>query len=110
MKRRHVIVQLLFMILVSGCMIGPHYSKPKAPLNESWVSEEKPGVERNAQVDIAWWKVFGDPVLDSLVETAYCENLDLQIAAMRVLGSMAGSGVALGQLFPRLYSSGPDCP
>jgi NodT family efflux transporter outer membrane factor (OMF) lipoprotein len=101
MKRKHFMVQLLFMILLSGCMVGPHYYKPKAPLNESWVSEEMPGVERNAQMDIAWWKVFGDPVLDSLVETAYRENLDLQIAAMRVLGSMAERGVALGQLFPQ---------
>jgi len=100
-KRRHVIVQLLSTMLLSGCMVGPDYVKPAAPLNESWVREEKPDVERNVQLDIAWWKVFGDPVLDALVETAYRENLDLQIAAMRVLGSMAGRGVALGQLFPQ---------
>ena len=101
MKHKHVFVQLLLMTVLSGCMVGPDYKKPKAPIEESWVSEEKPGVDRNAQVDAAWWTVFGDPVLDSLVETAYRENLDLQIAAMRVLGSMAGRGVALGELFPQ---------
>ena len=91
----------LSMILLSGCMVGPNYSKPAAPLNKSWVGEEKLGVERDARLDIEWWKLFQDPVLDNLVATAYRENLSLQIAAMRVLGSMAERGVAVGNLFPQ---------
>jgi NodT family efflux transporter outer membrane factor (OMF) lipoprotein len=105
-KHKHAIARfyltLLFISMLGGCsMVGPDYAKPEPAFNERWVGEEKPGVERDTQIDIEWWKVFGDPVLDNLVDTAYRENLDLQIAAMRVLGSMAGRGVALGQLFPQ---------
>jgi len=89
-------VQALSVMLLSGCLVGPSYRTPKAGVNNQWIEEAPAGVQREARVDIERWKVFDDPVLNNLVETAYRENLTLQIAAMRVLGSMAQRGVAVG--------------
>lgn len=31
-----------------------------------------------------WWKLFNDPVLNTLVQRAYRQNLPLQVAACRI--------------------------
>jgi outer membrane protein TolC len=49
-----------------------------------------------------WWKVFNDPVLDSLTETAYQQNLPLQIAGLRIMEARAQLGVAVGNQYPQL--------
>jgi NodT family efflux transporter outer membrane factor (OMF) lipoprotein len=45
--------------------------------------------------------VFNDPVLDRLIETASQENLDLQIAGLRILESRAKLGIAVGGRYPQ---------
>ncbi|MDD4955094.1 MAG: efflux transporter outer membrane subunit, partial [Candidatus Omnitrophica bacterium] len=55
----------------------------------------KPGDYRS------WWKTFNDPVLDSLIDKAYKENLSLRMAAMRVLEARTQLGIAQGELFPQ---------
>ena len=54
-----------------------------------------------APVDCAWWAVFKDPELDSLIDSAFRENLDLRTAATRVLQARAQRNVAAGNLFPQ---------
>jgi outer membrane protein, multidrug efflux system len=49
-----------------------------------------------------WWKQFGDPVLDELVDTALRNNRDLRIAAARVdqfIGALTTTG---SQLYPQI--------
>jgi NodT family efflux transporter outer membrane factor (OMF) lipoprotein len=49
-----------------------------------------------------WWKEFRDPVLDSLIERAARKNLDVRIAASRLLEARAASGIARSALLPSL--------
>jgi len=48
-----------------------------------------------------WWRVFDDPVLSALVDTAYRQNLKLRIAGVRVLQARAELGIVIGQWFPQ---------
>lgn len=48
----------------------------------------------------AWWSSFGDPVLDALIDSGVTHNVDLRIAAERVLGSQALRRAATAGLFP----------
>jgi NodT family efflux transporter outer membrane factor (OMF) lipoprotein len=83
-------------------MIGPDYARPPAPVSETWLDAAEGGVIQAEPADYReWWKVFGDPVLDSLVETAYRDNPTLQAAGARVLEAMARRGIAIGTLFPQ---------
>jgi NodT family efflux transporter outer membrane factor (OMF) lipoprotein len=50
----------------------------------------------------AWWTLFGEPTLTSLVETAYRQNPSLQAAGARVLEAEARRGIAIGSLYPQL--------
>jgi outer membrane protein, multidrug efflux system len=49
-----------------------------------------------------WWKEFRDPVLDSLILHAVETNLDLRIAASRVVEARAAAGIARSALLPSL--------
>ena len=52
--------------------------------------------------------MFNDPVLNSLVETAYQQNLPLQIAGLRVLEARAQLGIAFGFQYPQLQQINAD--
>lgn len=52
-----------------------------------------------------WWSKYGAEELVPLQETAQKENLDIAVAAARVLQAEANDGVALAALFPTLGGS-----
>lgn len=100
------------LLLVSGCTplsewvhngfkVGPNYHEPTAPVAHDWIEQTNPYVISQPLENCAWWTVFGDPVLDSLISKAYQENLDLKTAGTRVLEALAQRNVAAGNLFPQ---------
>lgn len=52
--------------------------------------------------DIRWWKVFGDPVLDSLEEQALANNRDLASAASRVEAARLNLSAAAAPFLPQI--------
>lgn len=86
----------------TGCtMVGPDYVRPPAPTATDWIETSEPAVKRESTEVSVWWTVFHDPVLNTLVETAYRRNPSLRAAGVRVLEAQAQRGIALGQLFPQ---------
>ncbi|MDH3671999.1 MAG: TolC family protein [Gammaproteobacteria bacterium] len=88
---------------VTGCTtLGPDYKKPEAQVSAQWIDIDAPRV--NSQpADLAdWWTVFDDPVLNSLVEMAYTQNLTLRIAGLRILEARANLGIAVGSKYPQV--------
>ena len=49
-----------------------------------------------------WWRVFGDPALDELMQRALANNQDLRAAVARVEQARAIAGVARSQYWPQL--------
>ncbi|MEI6642890.1 MAG: TolC family protein [Novosphingobium sp.] len=47
-----------------------------------------------------WWRGFGDPVLNRMVETALAGNLDIAMAAARLEAAAAGLKAAKGAMLP----------
>ena len=93
---------LVTAILAGGCaMVGPDFETPEAKVAEQWSDDGDQGITRQPIHDAEWWQVFNDPVLDTLVQTAYEQNLDLQIAGLRVLEARAQLGIVTGSLYPQ---------
>jgi NodT family efflux transporter outer membrane factor (OMF) lipoprotein len=93
-------------LVLSGCfMIGPDYVEPPVPTASDWIETGDPSLLRDAAELSAWWRVFGDPVLDSLVETAYQQNKSLLVAGGRVVEAQARRGIAIGGLFPQTQNA-----
>lgn len=104
--RCEAVVTGALLLLLCGCAtVGPDYVKPAAPEPATWVEQDERIKSESADLS-AWWKTFNDPVLDGLVETAYEQNLSLQIAGIRILEARAQLGIAVGNLSPQQQSLG----
>jgi NodT family efflux transporter outer membrane factor (OMF) lipoprotein len=100
-----IILPLIVAILSGGCaMTGPDFSMPEARVADQWTAGEAGGITRQPPAESQWWQVFDDPVLDQLVQTAYEQNLSLQVAGLRVLEARAQLGIVTGNLYPQSQS------
>ena len=88
-------------LLVSGCMVGPDYSRPPVLIPDNYRGViGAPTAESFA--DLPWWEIFRDPVLQELTREALQNNYDLRTAAARVEEARAQIGIARSFLFPQL--------
>ncbi|MGH7790286.1 MAG: efflux transporter outer membrane subunit [Candidatus Binatia bacterium] len=92
---------IVLALCLGGCMVGPDYRPPAAPVAERWLVTDPDRVQTDLAGPQGWWKVFNDPALDALVEAAYHQNLSLQAAGLRVIEAQARRGIAIGLLFPQ---------
>jgi NodT family efflux transporter outer membrane factor (OMF) lipoprotein len=97
-------------VLVSGCTtLGPDFTLPEAQVQPAWIDIERADFEpEQPPEDGRWWTVFGDPVLDRLIDIAYRQNLTLKTAGVRILEARAQLGVAVGQLYPQQQQATAD--
>ncbi len=86
---------------LGGCAVGPDFKKPSTPVPKDWSAAGDPRLTAQTTADAQWWKVFGDPTLDRLVELGYRQNLPLQIAGLRIVEARARLAVATGKQFPQ---------
>ncbi len=86
---------------LAGCAVGPNFAPPAAPVADKYLESHNPAVKTDRQDYRDWWRVFHDPVLDRLIETAYEQNLSLLSAGTRVLQARAELGVAVGEFYPQ---------
>ena len=94
---------LLPIVFLSACVnLGPDFETPEAPVADDWMEAEQAGVNYQATDDPEWWRVFNDPVLDRLIDTARSQNLSLRSAGLRVLQANAQLGIATGRKFPQV--------
>jgi len=85
-------------LFVAGCSaIGPRYERPEVATPAAYSISTAPGA-----IPDPWWKLFGQPELDSLVEEALAANQDLAAAAARVEEARALAGVARADRFPQV--------
>src|SRR6516165_918328 len=97
----HAIAAAL-LLPCAGCMVGPDFTSPSAPVAAKWLEAGNPSVDTRNQEYRDWWKVFHDPVLSRLIETAYNQNLTLVSAGTQVLEARAQLGVAIGEFYPQV--------
>ena len=99
---RYFVCLIGLTLVISGCtMVGPNFVKPEAPVETAWMEADDSRVKTVSADYSQWWTTFNDPVLDTLIEKAYEQNLTLQIAGIRILQARAQLGIAVGRLYPQ---------
>ena len=103
LDRRRVLKVLtgLMSASMAGCMSGPDFSTPAAPVADKWLEWRNKGLKSSQDAPGEWWRLFRDPVLNRLIEIAYAQNLTLLSAGTKVLQARAELGVAVGSFFPQ---------
>ena len=72
----------LAALALGACAVGPEHRDPRpgAPAQVPFASARSPAFTGDEPPG-RWWSLFGDPLLDRLVEQALRENTDLRVAA-----------------------------
>lgn len=87
----------LLAVAASGAVLAacaPAYTLPPTELP----AEATPGAQAAIAKD--WWKAFGDPVLDRLVEDSFAASPSLEAAVARVDAAKARLGISGSQQLP----------
>lgn len=101
----HGAILSVLALFFSGCaMVGPDFEKPETSVNEKWSEADNAAVTDKTEDHREWWTGFNDPTLNKLIQTAYEQNLSLQIAGLRVHESRALLGLAAGTLYPQVQT------
>ena len=93
---------LLAIPVLAGCVHAPAAPPELSVPPSRWEADNLATGETPGE----WWTSFGDPVLDRLIDDAQTHNVDLRLAAERVIGSQALRRSATAGLFPELTVQG----
>jgi NodT family efflux transporter outer membrane factor (OMF) lipoprotein len=115
-KRHHAFAIICFISLfLSGCMVGPKYVKPTAPMApgfkeqppESFKESDgwKTAQPRDQALRGNWWEIFGDPQLNALEEEVTLSNQDLKVAEARFRQARAMIRFNRSAEFPTISTS-----
>ncbi len=102
-----VVVAGLLVLMMAACNVGPNYKRPVISTPQSFRGALAPEVPSTAQTEASlgdqqWSAIFQDPVLQRLVAEALENNLDLRVAAQRVLEAQAQAGITRSQQLPSI--------
>ncbi|RAB53789.1 RND transporter, partial [Burkholderia multivorans] len=105
--------------LLGACTVGPDFTPPRADVPAGWHALQRADAAApssgasapastpttDADPDPRWWRAFGDPLLDRLVERAARDNLDVQAAVLRIAQARAQVRAAAAQGLPDVRAS-----
>ncbi len=80
------LLPLLGAALAACSTVGPDYERPAIELPAQFPDSSQ---KESQNLDIRWWTLYRDPVLDELVALAQKNNADARLAAARVLEAEA---------------------
>jgi outer membrane protein, multidrug efflux system len=99
------VVAGLLILMMAACNVGPNYNRSATSTAQSFRGALAPEVAARPQAEISigdpsWSTIFQDPILQRLVAEALKNNLDLRMAAQRVLEAPAQVGITRSQQLP----------
>jgi NodT family efflux transporter outer membrane factor (OMF) lipoprotein len=104
MKR---ILTLGLLTLLAGCMVGPDYQRPPAPVPADYKEDGwKPAEPKDATRRDDWWSIYNDPVLDGLEKQIDISNQTLKSAQAAYEQARAVIAEAQSGLFPTVSVTG----
>lgn len=101
MKKKQFKYISIFLLLVSivSCKVGPNYQKPEITSPQIFKYEHQ---KVDSIIDLKWWEVFQDPILDSLIKVGLSNNRDVLIAASRINQARANLGFNKADYGPKI--------
>jgi len=87
MKTRKVLLFLWPVLLFSSCAVGPNFQRPDVESPAYYASGEpidSADLATDTVLNLEWWSLYEDEILDSLILLALDQNQDVIIAASRI--------------------------
>jgi outer membrane protein, multidrug efflux system len=105
MKARPLALAMVLSVAGTGCAVGPNYKRPQVAVPSQWTVAPARGTSTKPIEKEEWWSSFQDPELNSLIERAAAQNLDLKLALDRVDEARAARGIVRSGYFPSIDAS-----
>ncbi len=99
MKHLFIILLSAIVIWFSGCAAGPDFQRPEYAGTNTFRFDTITSAS-DTIVNLKWWKLFDDPVLDTLIKQALANNKDVMIAAARIEAARANLGLTKAEQWP----------
>jgi NodT family efflux transporter outer membrane factor (OMF) lipoprotein len=90
-------------LLLTACVSSPTTTPQETKISSATLGL---GSAPMPAIDDAWWKAFGDPKLDALVEQALQGNPNLKMALARVRGAQAQLAASTAATYPQVTFDG----
>lgn len=96
MRITQITLAVMTASIITGCgLLGPTYKEPTLNMPTNWSSKDTLTISESQNLaELAWWKKFNDPQLNALIESAFLNNNNLQVA----MGNMLQAQAALRQV------------
>ena len=97
-------VALVLPIFVAGCMVGPDYQRPDAPVPPTFkeLADWKPAQPQDDIDKGAWWAIYHDPELDGLERMVEISNQTVKEYEAQYRNAVALVAEARASLFPTI--------
>jgi multidrug efflux system outer membrane protein len=92
-----IFFSLVLMMTTQGCKVGKDYERQEMTSPEAY-RQDFP--KDSAISNIPWWKLFNDPVLVELIDSALINNRDIQIAISRMQEAELQIEIAKADYYP----------
>jgi len=101
---RLCVAVLLASTLLGGCMVGPDYKKPTAPISTTFKEAEgwKAASPQDELPKGPWWELYQDPQLNALVAQVQVNNQNVALYAAQYRQALALVRESRADLFPTL--------
>src|SRR5579872_3117746 len=107
---------LTALLCLSGCAVGPNFTRPKPNLPAQWsrtavangaADTNAPTAPSSSVPDplAQWWKQFEDPTLSSLITRSAGSSLDLQASVLRITEARAQSQIERAGWLPTVSAN-----
>lgn len=94
------------LFLLGACTVGPDFQPPAAPPPQAGYGVEAPRAAPGEGPVQAWWKGFGSPELDALVERALAHNHGLAASRATLEAARQRVAAVAGRRLPQVDASG----
>jgi outer membrane protein, multidrug efflux system len=91
--KKLIFIQLFIALLLSSCLVGKKYTRPEVKVPDTYLSGDSVVVlsgttsdfaAKDTTLNLQWFELFGDTVLNNLISQALDTNTNLKIAVLRV--------------------------
>src|SRR5580698_3781765 len=105
LARKQVLAALSLTLTLTGCTVGPKYTRPNVPAPPAFRGADNADVTSDPKTSIGdqqWSAIFHEPELQDLIRTALQNNYDLRIAAQHILEQQQQVRITRSQQFPQV--------
>ncbi len=108
MKVSSKFIPMLLVLLVTGCTLGPNYSRPEIGVPVAYKTDAPwKKITPHDHIDKgSWWEIYEDPALNKLEETAMAASQELKIAFARLMQIKTSESLSRASQFPRIDMGG----